>query len=228
MRTKFKLRLAYLLGALTLAIPPSALALGAGNSFAKSAPKSNPTTQAIAYRTIAPRFEILNRRPVNVLVGQAIGIRGRLLPAQAWRRVELQAWNGHGWTRLATAYTRRNGRFVLRYVASGLGAQQLRVRFADAYVQTNAPAAHVTVFQETVASWYNDGGSTACGFHATDGVANKTLPCGTKVKFRLGGRSVTAVVDDRGPFVAGRTWDLNQNAAAALGVAGVATVWSSS
>ena len=32
-----------------------------------------------------------------------------------------------------------------------------------------------------------------------------------------GGRTVTAVVDDRGPYVAGREWDLNQNTAAALG-----------
>ena len=68
---------------------------------------------------------------------------------------------------------------------------------------------------------------TACGFHAYYGVANKTLPCGTKVTFAYGGRTVTATVDDRGPFVAGREWDLNQNTAAALGMGGVATVWSS-
>ena len=68
--------------------------------------------------------------------------------------------------------------------------------------------------------------ATACGFHAGYGVANSTLPCGTKVTFRYGGRTVTAVVDDRGPFVGGREWDLNQNTAGALGFGGVATVWS--
>ena len=46
------------------------------------------------------------------------------------------------------------------------------------------------------------------------------------MRFRYGGRSVTATVDDRGPFVAGRTWDLNQNVAAALGFGGVGTVWA--
>lgn len=75
-----------------------------------------------------------------------------------------------------------------------------------------------------LASWYYDGGSTACGFHAGMGVANRTLPCGTRVTFYFGGRSVRAVVDDRGPYVWPRTWDLNQNVAGALGFTGVATV----
>jgi rare lipoprotein A (peptidoglycan hydrolase) len=59
------------------------------------------------------------------------------------------------------------------------------------------------------------------------GVAHKSLPCGTKVTFHYNGRSVTAVVDDRGPFAGGREWDLNQNVAGALGFGGVDTVWSS-
>ena len=41
---------------------------------------------------------------------------------------------------------------------------------------------------------------------------------------QLGGRTVVATVDDRGPYVGGRTFDLNQNTAAALGFAGVGTV----
>jgi rare lipoprotein A (peptidoglycan hydrolase) len=93
--------------------------------------------------------------------------------------------------------------------------------------KSSAPAGTVTAYQATVASWYFDGGNTACGFHARYGVANRYLPCGTKVKFFYGGRSVTAVVDDRGPYVGGRTWDLSQNTAAALGFGGVDTVWSS-
>jgi len=75
-----------------------------------------------------------------------------------------------------------------------------------------------------VASWYYDEGNTACGFHAEYGVANKTLPCGTKVRLSYEGRTVLATVDDRGPFVYGRTFDLDQRTAAALGMWGVATV----
>jgi rare lipoprotein A (peptidoglycan hydrolase) len=83
------------------------------------------------------------------------------------------------------------------------------------------------VFSPDLASWYYDAGTTACGYHAGLGVANRTLPCGTRVAFHFGGRTVTAVVDDRGPYVGGRNWDLNQNTAAALGFAGTGTVWVS-
>ncbi len=238
MRTKLRLRPAYVLGALALAIPSSAFALGAGQSLAKGAPQTTTTTtatvQTAAYRQVPPRLVILTRQAINVLAGHVVHVRGRVVPAQSGRHVELQGLDGRRWRRLATATTGAGGGFTLRYVGTSPGTQRLRVRFADpdstalahiARVAASAP--RVTVFRESVASWYDDGGSTACGFHATMGVANKTLPCGTKVRFRLGRRSVTATVDDRGPFVAGRDWDLNQNAAAALGVSGVAGVWSS-
>ena len=75
-----------------------------------------------------------------------------------------------------------------------------------------------------VASWYYDEGDTACGFHAEYGVANKTLPCGTKVTLSYNGHTVVATVDDRGPFVYGRSFDLDQRTAGALGMWGVATV----
>jgi rare lipoprotein A (peptidoglycan hydrolase) len=78
----------------------------------------------------------------------------------------------------------------------------------------------------TVASWYYDDGDTACGFHAEYGVANRTLPCGTRVTLRYGAHLVTATVDDRGPFVYGRSYDLDQRTASALGMSGVATVYS--
>ena len=58
-------------------------------------------------------------------------------------------------------------------------------------------------------------------------VANRTLPCGTRVALHYGGRTVTAVVDDRGPYVGGRNWDLNQATAAALGFGGAGSVWVS-
>jgi rare lipoprotein A (peptidoglycan hydrolase) len=104
------------------------------------------------------------------------------------------------------------------------------VRFGGDHANRGAVerAGSVTRYRPAVASWYEDAGSTACGFHAHYGVANVSLPCGATVRFMSGGRTVTAVVDDRGPYVGGRTWDLNQNTAAALGMGGVATVWSSS
>ena len=75
------------------------------------------------------------------------------------------------------------------------------------------------------ASWYNDrSGRTASGMHHHYGVAHRTLPFGTRlcIDNPSNGRQVTAVVTDRGPFVKGRTIDVNQNVRLALGFNGTA------
>jgi len=81
------------------------------------------------------------------------------------------------------------------------------------------------------ASWYGGesmwGRTTACGqtLHPnTIGVAHKTLPCGTTVKFAYHGHVVLARVIDRGPYVKGRAWDLTEAAAQALDLEGVGQV----
>ena len=191
----------------------------AGGRFPASAPVPVDVTA---------RVRVPNRQ-IAVLGGQAVQVRGRLLPARGGRKISLEARQRGRWQTLATARTGSAGRFVLRYVTGGIGQESVRVRFAGDRLngRSTADAGQLTVFREAGASWYNDGGATACGFHASYGVANRTLPCGTKVSFRYGGRSVTATVDDRGPYVGGRDWDLNQTTAAALGFGGVGIVWSS-
>jgi rare lipoprotein A (peptidoglycan hydrolase) len=57
-------------------------------------------------------------------------------------------------------------------------------------------------------------------------VAHKRLPCGTRVTFRHGGRSVTVPVIDRGPFAAGREWDLTSATKRRLGFPDTGTVWA--
>jgi rare lipoprotein A (peptidoglycan hydrolase) len=82
-------------------------------------------------------------------------------------------------------------------------------------------------FKRGLASWYRDTGlGTACGFHAKYGVANRNLPCHTHVTFWHDHKKVVATVDDRGPYVAGRKWDLDEKTARALNVVGVEEVWS--
>jgi Lytic transglycolase len=72
-------------------------------------------------------------------------------------------------------------------------------------------------------SWFGPGlygNGMACGktlTKATVGVAHRTLPCGTLVTFRYKGVTLTVPVVDRGPFVAGRTWDLTHGACVKLG-----------
>jgi hypothetical protein len=65
------------------------------------------------------------------------------------------------------------------------------------------------------------GKRTACGQAYTTtimGVAHRTLPCGTLVKFRnpANGVTITVPVIDRGPYVSGRQWDLSGAACRAL------------
>jgi rare lipoprotein A (peptidoglycan hydrolase) len=54
--------------------------------------------------------------------------------------------------------------------------------------------------------------------------AHRTLAFGTKIEFSYKGRTVTAVVRDRGPFIKGRVFDLGPGTAKALKFGGVGTV----
>lgn len=203
------------------------VASATSSATATAAPSAIAPSAAMPVRVTA-RIALSGRR-FNALGGSAVNVRGHLLPAVGRRVIRLDARFGRTWRTLASTRTGARGGFDLRYVTGATGQHKLRVRFAgdrvNARVKTGA--GELTVYTQSVASWYNDGGNTACGFHAYYGVANKALPCGTKVTFAYNGRTVTATVDDRGPFVAGREWDFNQNVSAALGMGGVATVWSS-
>ena len=85
-------------------------------------------------------------------------------------------------------------------------------------------------YQHATASWYNDAGQTASGWHARYGFATCGSgggPCysfGTRVQFCLGRRCIVAVADDHGPYVAGRWFDLGASTAHAIGFSGVETV----
>lgn len=77
--------------------------------------------------------------------------------------------------------------------------------------------------QKAVASWYNDAGSVAGPRHYTYGVAHKTIAFGTKARM-CAKHCVTVRVEDRGPFIVGRTWDLNANVKYATGCSDICTV----
>jgi rare lipoprotein A len=70
------------------------------------------------------------------------------------------------------------------------------------------------VYRPALASWYGPGfygRHLACGGRlgfSTLGVANKTLPCGTRVTLRYRGRTLRVPVIDRGPFAGNREFDL--------------------
>ncbi len=81
-----------------------------------------------------------------------------------------------------------------------------------------------------VCSWYGNefnGRPTASGqiFNQDDlTCASRTLPFGTRLALSRGERRIIVVVNDRGPFIAGRDLDLSRAAARALGFSGVERV----
>jgi rare lipoprotein A (peptidoglycan hydrolase) len=82
----------------------------------------------------------------------------------------------------------------------------------------------------TGATWYGPGlygNGTACGQTlrpGTIGVAHRTLPCGTTVKFNYHGHSLVTKVIDRGPYTPGNDFDLTNGARLALDFEGVGQV----
>ncbi len=202
----------------------SAIARGDQRPQTARHPNGRPTATAAAVSRFVVGHSVLTRPS-----GSTVVVRGSLLPAQRRAQVSLVARAGGGWRTVATGRTARNGRFSIRYRVRRVGDTPLRVSYGgNARARSASAAAGLVVgLDPTIASWYYDEGNTACGFHATYGVANKTLPCGTRVTLSYGGRTVVATVDDRGPYVYGRSFDLNQNTARYLGMSGVAQVFAS-
>jgi hypothetical protein len=177
----------------------------------------------------------------NVLAGGRVPVSGSLLTGQGGRSILLQVNKGHGWHTVARTETGPRGRFHASFRPHGLGRYRMRVRLlgtvaATATTGIKKAAVHtrgkVMVYRQSAASWYGPGfigGQTACGGTldaGTLGVANKTLPCGTRVTFHYHGHTVTARVVDRGPYVAGRDWDLTPAVKARLHFPSTGTVWS--
>lgn len=140
-----------------------------------------------------------------VLRGERVVVRGRLRPGGGFR---------------ARFSPEVSGNYALR----AYGSHDRRHRAAA------SPPRRLTAYRQAGASYYGPGlygSGVACGgilLPGTLGVANKTLPCGTRVKLRYRGRTVTVPVIDRGPYVAGRDYDLTAATRARLGFPGVGTV----
>jgi rare lipoprotein A len=169
---------------------------------------------------------------LNVLDGHSATVTGTLRPGLAGRVVLLQALEGRRWRTLARALTRSEGRFRLRYLRHRTGSERVRLRFEGDLSDRDADRGlgWLNVYRLAGASWYGGGGSMACGgslMDSTMGVANKTLPCGTLVTLRYRGHTVRVPVVDRGPYVAGREFDLTPATKQALGFGDTGEVWSS-
>ena len=101
-----------------------------------------------------------------------------------------------------------------------------------AFILTNVPAVNAS---RVVASWYDCSRPKECSRNKITAsgekfnpnvltAAHKTLPFGTKLKVIHKGKSVIVRINDRGPFVKGRSLDLSRAAARKIGCHGVCVV----
>jgi rare lipoprotein A len=165
----------------------------------------------------------------SVLSGDGVTLRGKVRPSGAHR---VKVVFGGTDSRVLALRTKPNGTFRVKwdageignYDVTAFGVHDKRVRGSHSKVR------HLTSYRLAGASYYGPGlygNGVACGGTlepGTLGVANKTLPCGTEVKLRYDGRSITVPVIDRGPYVAGREYDLTEATKDRLGFPGVGDV----
>jgi rare lipoprotein A len=122
---------------------------------------------------------------------------------------------------------------ALAILALGAGSAQASTGGASTAYGGSSPEGQELVFSPfriAGASWYGPGlygNKTACGQvlrPSTIGVAHRSLPCGTTVKFVYEGHALITQVIDRGPYVKGRSWDLTTAASEALDFEGAGTL----
>jgi rare lipoprotein A (peptidoglycan hydrolase) len=168
----------------------------------------------------------VEKRRLNVRLGQRIAVVGTAQPGVAGLIASLQVRRRSHWRTIDRARTRAGGRYVLRNRMRNTMSAPARVVVRSATGRLHKRVGRVNAFRWAQASWYGPGlygNHLGCGGRLTAsrlGVANKSLPCGTKVTLRHGRRTVRVRVIDRGPYVAGREYDLTRATARRLGFHG--------
>jgi len=168
----------------------------------------------------------LNHKHLDVNVGHRLFVTGHLYglqPGAGRPTLRLQVRRRGHWATLDRARPSATGRFALRHRARTVESGPARVRLSSGKTRR---LGRLNVYRYAEASWYGPGlygNRTGCGGTLSAGrlgVANKYLPCGTLVTFKHGSREVRVPVIDRGPYVAGREYDLTAATAQRLGFEG--------
>jgi rare lipoprotein A len=199
---------------------------GASDALAQS--DENGTSTATATATaLRPSIGIRHRK-LDVRSGRRTVVSGRVVPARAGLIVSLQLKRGRRWKPIDRDRTNARGGFRIRERLERTGSARVRLRVAGApgVLPAKRRVGRLDVYRYAQASWYGPGlygNRTGCGgtlWAGRLGVANKYLPCGTMVTFKHGSREVRVPVIDRGPYVAGREYDLTAATAQRLGFDG--------
>lgn len=216
------------------AADPASPAVPVAETTAETAPATSPTEATLpgAGTWSVPPTGATNR-PVRItgrfdatLVGRAVRLQ-RKTPANRWMTV-------------ATSRIRKAGAFSVSWRTQAARNHDLRLQMLastrsghssalGSAAKSSSPL-RVAVRGRTRATWFGPGfygGKTACGLRLTtavEGVAHRTLPCGTKVEVRLNGKTEVLPVIDRGPFANRADFDLTKNVADRIGLTGVSTI----
>ena len=206
--------------------------------IAGAQPGDAPTLEAAEARDTqsnAKRIGVRSVTQVNTardyaIVGREVEVRGRVLPAGTRRDVVVDV--GRSTVR---THADRKGRFDVDWRANATGTYRVSALAKGNRDSSGSKDAdgRLTVYRYASASWYGPGlygNRTACGqtlTPSTRGVAHKSLPCGTELSLRHGNNSVTVRVIDRGPYVAGREFDLTEATRNDLGFGSTGSVLSS-
>jgi hypothetical protein len=179
-------------------------------------------TTASGAETQRPLF-IGGKRLHTKLGARAAVVKGKAAPGAV---VRFQAWHHGRWATLGKTRVRSGGKFTVR-------AKPRHTLSAPARIATGGRARKIgrlNAYRYAEASWYGPGlygGHLACGgtlTPGTQGVANKSLPCGTKVTIRHGAHVARVKVVDRGPYSGNREYDLTAATARKLHFSGTGAI----
>ena len=189
----------------------TALAAGALSLTLPVAPAAAQSTATIASAGV-------EKKRMHVRAGERVVVAGAARPGTSGVVASLQIKREGQWRTLDRDRTGAAGRYVLRDRVRQPLSAPARVRVGTA----RRHVGRLNVYRTAYASWYGPGlygNALGCGGRLSPGrlgVAHKTLPCGTKVTLRRGTRTVRVRVIDRGPYVAGREYDLTEATARKL------------
>jgi rare lipoprotein A len=163
----------------------------------------------------------------HVMADEAVKISGRVAPVRDGRQVVIHLPGED-----EAARTGPTGRFSVSWTPGGPGTYRVGASASGDATTAGSESnpLRITAYREAEASWYGPGlygNGLACGgtfTPSTIGVAHRSLPRGTKLTLRYGGRTVRAKVVDRGPFSGGREFDLTAATKQRLGFPSTGTV----